>query len=161
MYDKTANDDELARSLCILHVLRELGAVVRAGQYAAARALDHEGQEVAEDEDLGQPLGADGRVLGRVECVHEPVEGHVDGGGEDGRGDEEEEILDDVRSDAIVGFLCHGDRPSDESYYLDCCALSVTGMGQGKPEDRQYVLQQPPTMKTKKYQVRPLMACIR
>lgn len=66
------------------------------GDEGAAAALDHEGEEVAADEDFGDPGGADeGEVCGIDEENDAPVD-HVDCGGVERGREQDEEQLDNI-----------------------------------------------------------------
>ena len=54
-------------------------------------ALHAERENVADNKDLGEPLGRDYGVRGGVEPDGEAAEDHVDGGGEEGGAQEEED----------------------------------------------------------------------
>ena len=70
--------------------------VLRLHQHAGSPRLDEETEDVACDEDLGDPGGAHEGVGGGVGAEDEAAEDHVDGGGEEDGGDEDEDGLDDV-----------------------------------------------------------------
>ena len=87
-------------------------------------ALHAKGEDVAQDEDLGEPVGPDDGVLRGVEAGGEAPEDHVDGGGEERGAEEEEERLDDVRVLGVEGVLAPGEGAADVAYCFDFCGVS-------------------------------------
>lgn len=75
-----------------------LRACVTGCQQAGTACLHEEGEDVAADEDLGQPGSADEERFFAVDHEDDAAELHVYRRGEEGRGDEDEGRLDDVRS---------------------------------------------------------------
>lgn len=82
---ETAEDDVLTA----LHAVRVGGF----DEHGGAAGLDEEAEDVAADEDLCEPGGADDGVGGGVGALDEAAEDHVDGGGEEDGGDEDEDGL--------------------------------------------------------------------
>lgn len=86
--NETADDGIVARV--------DLSDGLGLGEHAAAGALGEEGDDVAEDKDFCEARGPDERVAFAVEDGHDAAEEHVDGGGEEGRAQEDHESLDYV-----------------------------------------------------------------
>lgn len=71
------------------------------GLDACAAGLNEEGEDVADHEDLCEPLQADERVLLSIEDANDAAEGHVDGRSVQSGCDKNEEALHDVESQAL------------------------------------------------------------
>jgi hypothetical protein len=82
--DEYAENDNLENQPAENDVLAPANTICVVGldQHARAARLDEEAQNVATDEDLGEPVDADNRVVGAVGAAHEPTEDHVHRGGE-------------------------------------------------------------------------------
>lgn len=91
--------------------------VVVGGQSAAA-ALDGKGEDIAHDENAGEPSHRNQRVSLAAEADNEALEGHVDRGSKQRRGDEDEDELDGVRH-KLVGMIC-GDCSYREATSFHC-----------------------------------------
>lgn len=96
--DEEAENQNLQHQAPENDVLPALDAVVVAGldEHARAAGLHEEAEDVARDEELGEPVGADDRVGCGVGAEDEAAEDHVDGCGEEDWCDEDENGLDDV-----------------------------------------------------------------
>lgn len=114
--DKQPADDEV-----LAHFDFILVAFGRA-EDAAAAALHEEAEDVAGDEELGGPGGADQRVPRAVgEGGDYPAEDHVDGGGVEGGGEQEEEGLAYVGAEGV--WVAGGDGAEDVAEDLDWRAV--------------------------------------
>ena len=60
--------------------------------------------------------------MGAITQHDDPAEFHVDGGGEQGRGDQDEHDLDDVWAQCPVGRLMRRDSAADVSDPFNCNA---------------------------------------
>lgn len=80
------------------------------------RSYRQERNDVGGHEDLGQPARPDGRVALAVDEADDAAQDHVDGSGEEGRADEDEEGLDDEVAAGEVGGLMGGE---DSAYVAD------------------------------------------
>lgn len=143
LHEEAAEDDALGELLLALH-----------DHHAGAGGLDHEGDDVARDEEEGEALGADEGVGFAVDAADDAAEDHVDGGGEEGWGDEDEDALDDV-GDELVGFVSGGYSGS----VADCLDCWWGGLDRGplNGQERRDDLQMEPMMKTEQYHVRALI----
>jgi hypothetical protein len=93
-------DDETADD----HIFTQVHRADRAGCHdSTARALQQEGDHIADDEDLCQPLDSDQGVFLAVCDQDQAAEAHVDAGGEDGGRDQDEDGVDRVDADGEVG----------------------------------------------------------
>lgn len=140
-------------------VVSEIHLGLRLGGHenAGTAALDQERDDIAGDEDFGEPLGLDhGEVLAVQEDDDAP-EYHVDGGGEQVGPEQEEGGLQDVWVCRKVGCLVRGDYTTNVANSLDCmprCELAkAVERGGGRPCVGLY-LQRQPTMNGMKYHVR-------
>lgn len=88
------------------------------GEDAAAEQLHEEGDDVAADEDAGQPGAADGAERLGARGGDDAREDHVHGRGEEGGRDEDEEGLDD-EGGAGVG-VADGDVAREVADGFDC-----------------------------------------
>lgn len=70
--------------------------------------LGEEGNDIARDEDLGEPLRADQGAALAVRQADDAAQHHVDGCGEQGWRDEEEQGLHYVRSQGPIRCLLGG-----------------------------------------------------
>jgi hypothetical protein len=103
LQDQTTQDDVLPAFKPVL--------VVGGNKHTGTASLDHETQDIAADEDLGDPGSTDERVLGRVCALDETAQNHVDRGGEEDGGQEDESGLDDVgRFGSGVTVCCGAGR---------------------------------------------------
>jgi hypothetical protein len=68
--------------------------------------LKHKGKDVANDKDLGQPPQGNLDVPFSVHHGNDPPKFHVNRGGEEGGGDEQESRLHDERAECPIGALC-------------------------------------------------------
>lgn len=83
--------------------------------------MDHEAEDVAEDEDLGQPADRDDAGALGLDGADDAAERHVEGGREEDGGEEDEEGLDDVGDEfagQVVGYCS-----AAVAGYLDCLSL--------------------------------------
>lgn len=111
LHGQADDDDGLARLVLAL-----------LGHHAAAEGLGEEGRDVAEDEELGEPRGPDDAAPGaRGEPGDEAAEDHVDGRGDEGRRDQEEDGLDDVGYEFVRLPVGYG--IADIAYCFDCVCL--------------------------------------
>lgn len=115
LHEQADHDDVLAEVELALVGL--VGRGLR-GEHAAAQALDQEGQHVAADEDLGEPVGADEREALAARDDDEAAEEHVHGRGEEGGREEDGEGLDDVGGFVVDVF--GGDGAGGVADYFDC-----------------------------------------
>ena len=79
-----------------------------------------ETQHVGRDKYLGEPGGADEGVALAVDPAYDAAEDHVDGGGEEGGPDEDEQGLQDVRALSVLGRLVRALDASNVAYGLTC-----------------------------------------
>lgn len=87
--------------------------------------LSKKGNDVAQHEDLGQPIYSNGRVRRSVRKADDAAENHVDGSSEEGRCQEKSQALHDVRPRLPVGRLPAGDEATEISNRFDCSDISA------------------------------------
>ena len=107
--DEEAEDDDLhpqPREEDLLAEVEQVG-VARALEPAAA-GLQGEGEDVAGDEDARDPEGGDEGVVLGADGADQAREDHVDGGGEEGGGDEDEDGLHDVGAQGFLVGVAQG-----------------------------------------------------
>lgn len=84
--------------------------------------MSHDGGNVTKEKDLCQPFEPDHRVFLCIQEPDEPSKDHIDGGGEEGRTQQQEESLDEVRTlGPLPGLLTCIDssgRISDRFNYI-------------------------------------------
>lgn len=121
--DVEAEDDDLEDQTAHDDVGPHVGvrlAVPGTGPDAEAgpAGLDEEAEDVAEDEDAGEPVEADERELGAVDGPDDAAQRHVEGRGKEDRTQEEEDGLQDVGDQLASGVVrC---RSANVAYYFDC-----------------------------------------
>ena len=105
---KQASQDDILSQL-------PLRATMGLGLDTAASADDEKGKDVPGHEDLGKPLQRNDRMRLCVQRAYRPPKGHVDGSGEQGGSNEDEDRLHDVRVQGLrVGVVDH------TAYVADC-----------------------------------------
>jgi hypothetical protein len=81
--------DELDAQTAQNHVLAELDlALIPTSHHSTTSALDHKREDIAAHENLGEPCWSDDRKMPSIDSVDDSAEGHVDGGSEEGRREE-------------------------------------------------------------------------
>ncbi|KFZ23957.1 hypothetical protein V502_01564 [Pseudogymnoascus sp. VKM F-4520 (FW-2644)] len=105
--DEEAQRDDLGNQASEENLLaqRDATGLAGGGQYRADE-LACNAADVDEDVDCSQPAGTDQRVTAGIEGGEDAPETHVDGGGEEGRRAEEEEVLDDEGAGGVRGVGC-------------------------------------------------------
>lgn len=73
--DEEADDDDVVAGFC----------QIANDHHTCGAALNHEGQDIAEDKDLGEPIDADQRVVLPSDGGDDSAQNHVDRGGEESR----------------------------------------------------------------------------
>lgn len=98
--DQAAQDNIFTAVVVILRI--------RVRQHATTSSLDQEAEYITADEDLGHPGHADEREVLALAGAHQAGKRHVDGGGEEDRGEQDEEGLDNVGSQAVHVIVSNG-----------------------------------------------------
>jgi hypothetical protein len=108
--NKETKDEDLQDEAAEDDVFAALKAVLAGGgdEHACAACLDEEAENVAADEELGEPCGAYERVLYGVGSLYETSEDHVYGGCEEDGGEEDECGLNDVGCFGCGVAVCCG-----------------------------------------------------
>ena len=105
-HKEDGEEDDLHKQPAEHDLLAEVDLVRgAAGHHPAAAGLQEEAEDVAGDEDLGEPGDADGREVLGAEHAREPPQDHVDGGCVERRRDQEEERLHHVRLELGRGVV--------------------------------------------------------
>jgi len=126
-------EDDLNKQSSNDNVLSNFERTQRASALnATAAGLQQESENVTPDEHARDPLCGDAAEcslgVATVGCTEDDnaLEGHIDGGGEESRGDEKEDGLDDVGTEGP--YVAVGDDATDvadDFHYCDVVSIEV------------------------------------
>lgn len=103
------------------HLLpRVLAVRAPSRQQPSPAGLHEEREHVPANEDLGEPFAPDKERVVAVDHENDAAQLHVDACGEEGRGDEDEDALDDEGAEGVgAGVLGGGENAADVADELD------------------------------------------